>query len=156
MKKVLVTGGAGFIGSHVVDRVIEEGHEVVILDNLSTGKVQNINVHARFYIADIRDKDIGDIFKIEKPDIVIHHAAQIDVQRSIKEPAFDGDINIIGTVNMLENCRKFGVDKFIYASSAAIYGTPVYLPVDEKHSIEPISYYGVSKYTPELYIKVYN
>lgn len=156
MKKVLVTGGAGFIGSHVVDRVIEEGHEVVVIDNLSTGKKENINADARFYIADIRDKDIGEIFKMEKPDIVIHHAAQIDVQRSIKEPTYDGDINIIGTVNLLENCRKYGVDKFIYASSAAVYGTPAYLPVDEKHEIEPISYYGVSKYAPELYIKVYN
>ncbi|QXM06675.1 SDR family oxidoreductase [Crassaminicella indica] len=153
--KVLVTGGAGFIGSHIVDKLVENGDEVIIIDNLSTGNMENINKKAVFYEADIRDKEIDKIFEVEKPEVVIHHAAQIDIQKSIKDPMFDGDVNIIGTINLLENCKKYKVRKIIYASSAAVYGTPKYLPVDEKHRVSPISYYGISKHTPEHYIKVY-
>lgn len=153
--KVLVTGGAGFIGSHIVDTLVENGHDVVIIDNLSTGNIENVNDKAKFYNIDIRDKDIDDVFKEECPEYVIHHAAQIDVQRSIKDPVFDGDVNILGTINILENCKRCGAKKIIYASSAAVYGAPRYLPIDEKHDIQPISYYGISKFTPEHYIQVY-
>lgn len=154
--KILVTGGAGFIGSHIVDKLIENGHDVVVVDDLSTGSMENVHKNAVLHTMDIRSEYIGRIFAMEKPDVIIHHAAQIDVQKSIKQPGVDADINIVGTVNILENCVKYGVKKIIYASSAAVYGTPQYLPVDEKHIVDPISYYGISKHTPEHYIKVYN
>ncbi len=154
--KILVTGGAGFIGSNLVDALIEEGHQVVVIDNLTTGKIENINKRAKFYRADIASKRVLDIFKAEKFDVVYHLAAQIDVQKSIKDPVFDGTINILGTVNILEACKKYNVSKIIYASSAAVYGEPEYLGIDEKHPVRPLSYYGVSKYTPEHYITVYS
>ncbi|MBE3591900.1 MAG: SDR family oxidoreductase [Thermoanaerobacter sp.] len=153
--KVLVTGGAGFIGSNIVDLLIENGHEVVIVDNLSTGKEEFINKKAIFYKKDITDDDLYEIFEKEKPDYVIHQAAQIDVQKSIDNPVFDAKVNILGTVNLLKCCRKSGVKKVIYASSAAVYGNPEYLPIDEVHKINPISYYGISKHTPEHYFEVY-
>ena len=139
MRKVLVTGGAGFIGSNLVDRLILEGFSVSIIDNLSTGNIDNVNKNARLYNMDIRDSEINKVFEVEKPEYIFHHAAQIDVQKSLEDPMFDGDVNIIGTVNILENCRKYGVIKIIYPSSAAVYGMPEYLPVDEKHSVNPIS-----------------
>ncbi|TCO60242.1 SDR family oxidoreductase [Caldanaerobacter subterraneus] len=154
--KVLVTGGAGFIGSHIVDLLIENGYEVVIVDNLSTGKEEFINKKAIFRKKDITDEDLYKIFEKEKPDYVIHQAAQIDVQKSIDNPVFDAKVNILGTVNLLEYCRKSGVKKVIYASSAAVYGNPEYLPIDEEHRINPISYYGISKQTPEHYFDVYS
>lgn len=156
MKRVLVTGGAGFIGSNLVDRLVVEGCRVSIIDNLSTGNIDNVNKNAKLYNMDIRDSEIDKVFELEKPEYVFHHAAQIDVQKSLKDPMFDGNVNIIGTVNILENCRRYGTSKIIYPSSAAVYGMPEYLPVDEKHSIKPISYYGISKHTPEHYIKVYS
>ncbi|WP_019907474.1 SDR family oxidoreductase [Thermoanaerobacter indiensis] len=154
--KVLVTGGTGFIGSHIVDLLIENGHGVVIVDNLSTGKEEFINKKAIFYKKDITDDDLYEIFKKEKPDYVIHQAAQIDVQKSIDNPLFDAKVNILGTVNLLEYCRKSGVKKIVYASSAAVYGNPECLPIDEGHKINPISYYGISKHTPEHYFEVYS
>ncbi|HHW58009.1 MAG TPA: SDR family oxidoreductase [Clostridia bacterium] len=154
--KVLVTGGAGFIGSHIVDLLIENGYEVVIVDNLSTGKEEFINKKAVFYKKDITDDDLYEIFEKEKPDYVIHQAAQIDVQRSIDDPVFDAKVNILGTVNLLESCRKSGIKKVIYASSAAVYGNPEYLPIDEGHRINPISSYGISKHTAEHYFEVYS
>ncbi|HCD08834.1 MAG TPA: UDP-glucose 4-epimerase [Thermoanaerobacter sp.] len=153
--KVLVTGGAGFIGSHVVDLLIENGYEVIIVDNFSTGKEEFINKKAIFYKKDITDENLCEIFKKEKPDYVIHQAAQIEVQKSIDNPVFDAKVNILGTVYLLECCRKSGVKKVIYASSAAVYGNPEYLPIDEKHKVNPISYYGISKHTPEHYFEVY-
>lgn len=154
--KILITGGAGFIGSNVVDLLIKEKHEVVIVDNLSQGKVENINESATFYKCDILHVDkLDTIFETEKPEIVIHNAAQIDVQTSLKEPSLDAEVNINGTINVLECCRKFGVKKIIYPSSAAVYGNPQYLPVDENHQVNPISFYGTSKHTPEHYIKIY-
>ncbi|WP_434565310.1 SDR family oxidoreductase [Thermoanaerobacterium thermosaccharolyticum] len=153
---ILVTGGAGFIGSNIVDLLIDNGYDVIIVDNLSTGKKENINKKARFYNVDITDNDLYKVFEDEKIDFVIHHAAQIDIQRSINDPVFDAKANIIGTINLLECCRKFDVKKIVYASSAAVYGDPEYLGVDEKHRVNPISYYGISKHTPEHYIKVYN
>jgi len=156
MKKVLVTGGAGFIGSHLVDRLIHEGCSVSIIDNLSTGSLDNVNKNAKFYEMDIRDSEISRVFEAERPEYVFHHAAQRDVKKSLEDPVSDSDVNIIGTVNILENCRRYDVYKHIYPSSAAVYGMPEYLPLDELHSINPISYYGISKYTPEQYIKVYS
>lgn len=156
MNKILITGGAGFIGSHIVDKLIENGEKVIVVDNLSTGKIENINDKAIFYKVDITDEKINMIFEKEKPDYVIHQAAQINVNNSIKDPLNDAKINVLGTINLLENCRKFKVKKIIYASSAAVYGHPKYLGIDEKHKINPISFYGISKYTPEEYIQTYN
>lgn len=153
--KVLVTGGAGFIGSHIVDQLIEEGYEVCIIDNMSHGKKENINKNAKFYKIDIRDKEIINIFKKEKPDYVIHEAAQISVQNSMINPIEDAEINILGSINILEACRKVNVKKIIYPASAAIFGEPEYLPIDESHPLNMISSYGVSKHTVEHYLKVY-
>ena len=154
--KIVVTGGAGFIGSNVVDELIRNNHEVCVIDNLSTGTIDNLNDKAIFYKYDITNIDVLKlIFEIERPKVVYHFAAQIDVQTSLKKPAFDANINIIGTINVLECCREYEVKKIIYPSSAAVYGNPKYLPVDEKHPIEPISFYGISKHTPEHYIKTF-
>ena len=154
--RILVIGGAGFIASHIVDRLVKLNHEISIVDNLSTGKVANLNQNARFYKCDITNLDaIKLVFQVGQPEVVIHHAAQIDIQTSLNKPAFDAENNIIGTINILECCKEFKVRKIIYPSSAAVYGNPEYLPVDENHSIEPISFYGISKHTPEHYIKAY-
>lgn len=154
--KVLVTGGAGFIGSNVVDELIINNHEVCVVDNLSTGKIDNLNNKAVFYKCSITNIDALElIFKIEKPEVVYHFAAQISVQTSLKKPNFDANINIVGTINLLECCRKYKIKKVIYPSSAAVYGNPEYLPIDENHPIEPISFYGISKHTPEHYIKTF-
>jgi UDP-glucose 4-epimerase len=154
--KVLVTGGAGFIGSNVVDLFIENGHDVVIVDDLSTGRRSNINLKAKFYEMDIRDPGMREIFANERPEVVDHHAAQIDVRRSITEPRFDADVNILGSIQLAELAREFGVRKFIHISSGgAIYGEPVYLPCDEAHPVRPLSPYGASKYTFELYLYLY-
>jgi len=150
---VLVTGGAGFIGSHIVDLLIKEGHNVFIIDNLSTGKINNINRDARFYNDSITN-DISYIFD-NGIDVVIHQAAQTSVYASMQNILYDHEINIYGTLNLLNICKKYNVKKFIYASSAAIYGTPQYLPIDEKHAISPESYYGLSKYTAERYVELF-
>jgi UDP-glucose 4-epimerase len=154
--EVLVTGGAGFIGSNIVDGLIEIGHQVIVVDNLSTGKKENLNKQAKFYNLDIRDKGLKEVFKENEISHVIHHAAQIDVQHSIKDPLSDAQNNISGTINLLEQCRKYNIEKFIYASSAAVYGEPDYLPIDEEHPIKAMSPYGISKHTPEHYIKMYS
>lgn len=154
--KVLVTGGAGFIASHIVDRLIELGYQVAIVDNLSKGNKDYINSEAKLYKMDILDEILKEIFEEESPEIIIHHAAQIDTQTSIKTPSYDANVNINGTINVLEASRTAGVRKIIYASSAAVYGAPSYLPVDEKHPIKPLSFYGISKHTPEHYLEVYS
>lgn len=153
--KILVTGGAGFIASHIVDRLVQEGHDVVVVDNLSAGNMANVNPGCKFYQADITDRHLGEVFARERPQIVIHHAAQIDVSKSVNNAVSDATVNILGTVNLLDCCIRYGVEKIIYASSAAVYGTPGYLPIDEKHPVCPISNYGVSKHTPEHYLKIY-
>lgn len=152
---ILVTGGAGFIGSNIADKLIELGHIVVIVDNLSSGKKENINSKAVFHKLDISCDKLDEVFNETEVDYVIHHAAQTDVNRSVNNVVLDLECNIKGTVNILENCRKYGVEKVIYASSAAVYGEPDYLPVDEKHPVRPLSPYGISKFTPEHYIKAY-
>ncbi|NOW85434.1 UDP-glucose 4-epimerase [Clostridium beijerinckii] len=153
--KILITGGAGFIGSHVVDLLIENGHEVCILDNMSHGKIENINSKAFLYRFDIRDEKVIEIFKEEKPEVLIHNAAQISVPYSVEDPINDASVNIIGTLNILEAARKSGVKKIIYPASAAIFGNPEYLPIDEKHPLEMLCGYGVTKHTVEHYLKIY-
>jgi UDP-glucose 4-epimerase len=154
--KVLVTGGAGFIGSHVVDALVAKGHQVLVVDNLSTGKTEHLNPQATFYQVDIRDPELEDVFRRERPDLVNHHAAHVDVRRSVEDPRYDADVNIAGSLNLLECARRHGVQRFVYASSGgAIYGEPAYLPCDEKHPLNPLSPYGVSKQTVESYLFVY-
>jgi len=154
--KVLVTGGAGFIGSHVVDGYLREGWEVVVVDNLSNGKKEQINPRANFYHLSILDKKLKDIFKREKIDLVNHHAAQINVRFSIKNPFFDARENILGTLNLLNICHDFKVKNFIFISSGgAIYGEPSFLPVKESHPKLPLSPYGINKFTAELYLYLY-
>ena len=152
---ILVTGGAGFIGSNITDNLIDLGYKVVVVDNLSTGKIEYVNPAATFYELGIPATDLDKVFGKENITHVIHHAAQIDVQHSLKDPVLDARSNILGTLNLLENCRKYDVKKVIYASSAAVYGEPDYLPVDEKHSIKARSPYGISKHTPEHYLEMY-
>jgi UDP-glucose 4-epimerase len=156
MSTFLVTGGAGFIGSHVVDRLIEEGHRVAVVDDLSTGSLKNVNPKAVLYETDIRSKDLNTIFEKEKPDFVNHHAAQMDVRRSVREPMFDADVNVLGSLNLIENCLKYDVKKIVYISTGgAVYGEPDYLPVDEAHPVRPLCQYGISKHTVEHYLYFY-
>jgi UDP-glucose 4-epimerase len=156
MEKVLITGGAGFIASQIADALIEHGREVVIVDDLSHGSITNINPKAKFYKVDIRDQNLDEIFAKERPQIVNHHAARTSVTHSLSKPTDDAEVNILGALNLLQNCVKWGIKKIIYASSGgAIYGEPVYLPCDESHPIAPLSPYGVSKYAVELYINSY-
>jgi len=154
--KILVTGGAGFIASHVADALIEAGHDVVILDDLSTGFEKNINPKAKFVKLNIRDKEVENLFKEEKFDVVNHHAAQMDVRRSVADPAFDANTNIIGTINLLQNSVKYGVKKFMFASTGgAVYGEQEYFPADENHPTNPVSPYGISKLSVEKYLFFY-
>jgi UDP-glucose 4-epimerase len=153
MAKILITGGAGFIGSHVVDLFLANGFEVVVVDNLSTGRRSNLNPHATFHQMDIRSSEIREVFAAEQPDYVSHHAAQADVRRSVAEPLFDADVNILGSINLIECAREFGVRHFVYISTGgAVYGEPERLPCDEEHPINPICQYGASKHTVEHYL----
>jgi len=153
--KVLVTGGCGFIGSHVVDMLVEDGHDVSVFDDLSSGSVENLNEKAELYTGDLRNRtEIDAFFRMVQPEAVIHHAAQIDVQESMKNPAYDCSVNIQGTVDLLDLAIRYGTKRFIYASSAAVYGNPEYLGIDEKHPCNPESFYGYSKLVPETYISM--
>ena len=155
--KILVTGGAGFIGSNLVDALIGIGHDVVVVDNLSSGLRVNLNPRAKFYDIDICDKKLSEVFEREKPQIVSHHAAQIDVRKSGEDPIADAEANIVGSLNVITNCLRFGVKRITYASSGgAVYGDVQYLPADESHPINPISQYGVSKHTVEHYLHLYS
>lgn len=154
--KILITGGAGFIGSNIVDRLISDNYKVTIVDNLSSGRKENINSLAKFYKCDIRDCKIMDIFKDESPDIVIHNAAQISVRVSVENPVFDSDVNILGSLNILEACKKYKVKKIIFASSGGtIYGEQENYPATEDHKLCPISPYGVAKLSVEKYLHYY-
>jgi len=156
MTKALVTGGAGFIGSNTVDLLAEEGYDVIVVDDLSTGKKGNLNQKAKFYMADIRKPGLGKVFEQVKPDVVVHLAAHIDVRKSVRDPGYDADINVRGSINLLESCRKHKVKKIVYASSGgAIYGEPQYNPVDENHPVRPLCPYGTSKYAAEKYVEMY-
>jgi UDP-glucose 4-epimerase len=154
---ILVTGGAGFIASHIVDAFIKEGHNVTVIDNLSTGFEKNINPKAKFVKANICDKNLKELFKKEQFDLVNHHAAQMDVRRSVKDPEFDATTNILGTINLLQNCVEYKVKKFMFASTGgAIYGEQEYFPADEKHYQQPKSPYGISKLAVEKYLYFYH
>ncbi|MBD5796829.1 UDP-glucose 4-epimerase [Bacillus pseudomycoides] len=153
--KVLVTGGAGFIGSHIVEFLLENNIDTVVVDNLVTGHKYNIPSKVAFYHFDIRDPNIDKIFMVEKPDFVIHQAAQVSVQESVKQPFYDCSENVMATVNILQACIKYNVKKIIYASTAAVYGNPQYLPIDENHDLNPVSFYGLSKLTSEAYIQLF-
>jgi len=155
--KVLVTGGAGFIGSHTQDQLILSGYDVVVVDNLSTGFSKNINPKAKFYQTDIQDKTaIAEIFAAERPDAVFHFAAQMDVRRSVADPFYDANVNIIGTLNLLENAVKNKVKRFIFVSTGgAVYGEQDYFPADENHPLNPLSPYGVGKLAVEKYLHFY-
>jgi UDP-glucose 4-epimerase len=156
-KTALVTGGAGFIGSHLVDRLLKEGHKVAVIDNLSTGKLKNLNSGATFYHVDITHPSVQDIFQREQPDVVFHLAAQISVSESTKDPVHDGEINVIGTLRLLEAVRRSGIEKFIYSSTGgALYGDPTVNPCAEQTPIAPLSPYGLSKYLAEQYVELYH
>jgi len=156
--KVLVTGGAGFIGSHIVDFLIKKDYETAVLDNLSSGKKERLSPKAKFFLADItKPLEVEKVFSEFKPEIVIHTAAQVMLRRSVEEPVFDATTNILGTINVLESCKNNSVKKIIYTSTGgARYGEPKYLPVDENHPIAPLAPYGVSKHTAEHYVFTYS
>ncbi|NLK63373.1 MAG: NAD-dependent epimerase/dehydratase family protein [Fusobacteria bacterium] len=158
-ENILITGGAGFIGSHTVELINErDKYNIVILDDLSTGKLSNLeNLKYTFIQGDILDLNLLDnIFHKYRFKYVIHLAAQVSVGKSCVNPKLDADLNIIGTINILELSKKYSVNKIIFSSSAAVYGVPKYLPIDESHDISPLSFYGLSKYTCENYIKMYS
>jgi UDP-glucose 4-epimerase len=156
--KILVTGGAGFIASHVVDGYLALGHDVVVVDDLSRGSKRNLNPKARFYQVDVRDnKELRAVFTAEKPEIINHHAAQMDVRRGVREPGFDADVNILGSINLLGLAVEHKASRIIYVSTAgAAYGEPKQLPVPEDAPINPITPYGISKHTVEHYLFTYN
>ncbi|MCK9328527.1 MAG: NAD-dependent epimerase/dehydratase family protein [Candidatus Cloacimonetes bacterium] len=155
--KILVTGGAGFIASHIVDKYIELGHEVIVVDNLSTGYTSNLNPKAKFYLLDICSKELDKVFQIEKPEIVNHHAAQISVPVSAKQPLLDAEINAKGFLNVLESCVKHKVRKVIFISSGgAVYGEAKEYPTSEMYNPKPLSPYAIHKFVSEAYLYYYN
>ncbi|MEJ7843924.1 MAG: NAD-dependent epimerase/dehydratase family protein [Rubrobacter sp.] len=153
--RILLTGGAGFIGSHIADRLLERGHEVAVVDDLSSGKRENVPDGARFYETDVRT-GCPRVFEEFAPEALCHQAAQMDVRRSVREPDFDADVNILGTVRLLQNCTKHGVGKVVFASTGgAVYGEQETFPATEDHPQYPISPYGVSKLAGERYLNYY-
>lgn len=157
MANILITGGAGFIGSNVADEYIKNGHNVVIVDNLISGKKENINQKAKFYKIDIRDKKILNIIKKEKIQIINHHAAQISVPDSVKDPIFDAQVNILGTLNLLKCAVKAKIKRFIFISSGGtVYGADAKLPAHESLPLTADNPYGISKVTGEHYIRFYS
>ena len=154
--KIVVTGGAGFIGSHIVDAYVARGHEVFVIDDLSTGSKRNLNKKAILYSIDIVDPAVPGILSKISPDVLNHHAAQMDLRRSVVDPLFDARINILGFINLLESCKNLGVKKVIYASSGGVvYGEQETFPAPEDHPTRPLSPYGVSKLTGEYYLAYY-
>ena len=154
--KVLVTGGAGFIGSHLVDRLILEGHDAVVVDNLVTGKRRNINRAATFYKMDVQSWRLERAFRNERPNVVMHLAAQMDVRKSVEDPMFDAQVNVLGTLNVLQQAVKHGVRKVIFSSSGgAIYGEQETYPAPETHVLKPLSPYGLSKLCGEQYLSYF-
>jgi len=153
--KILVTGGAGFIGSHIVERLLTDGHDVAVVDDLKTGKRANLDPRARFYEVDIVSTDLGAVLLAERPEVVFHEAAQMSVKVSTDDPRYDARVNVLGLVNVLEGCVAAGARKVIFASSGATYGSPQYLPIDEDHPQLPESPYGITKMVAEHYLKYY-
>lgn len=153
--KALIIGGAGFIGSHIADKLRQEGFEVVVVDNLSTGDRNWLREDVTFYEMDMFDAELETVFVTEQPDYVFHQAAQVSVTQSMTFPMEDARMNILGTINVLECSIRHRVKRFIFASSAAVYGTPDHLPIKESHPLTPISFYGMSKAFAEEYIKLF-
>ena len=152
----LVTGGAGFIGSHMVDRLLDEGFRVIIVDDLTSGKLKNVNQRAVFHHMSITQPSLPDLFHREKPDLVFHMAAQSSVARSVREPILDSEVNVLGTLRLLEAARRAGVHKIIYScTGGALYGDPDALPCPDNALVIPISPYGMSKYIAEQYLEFY-
>ncbi len=155
--KVLVTGGAGFIGSHIVDAFLSAGHQVCVVDDLSTGFRHNLAPGVQLHEVDIRDARLAEVFESEKPEIVSHQAARANVRESFDKPLLYAEVNVVGSLNVLECCRRFGVKKVIYAcTGGAVYGPPQQLPVSEDHSINPLDPYGASKHHVEHYLHLYH
>jgi UDP-glucose 4-epimerase len=155
--KVLVTGGSGFIGSHLADRLLQDGHEVVILDDLSTGHVEHLNPAARFYQMDIQSPWLDELFKIERPEAVLHEAAQASVRRSVEDPGFDASVNVQGTVTLLQASVRHGVRRFLFASTGgALYGDADVIPTPEDYPTLPVSPYGASKLAAEVYLRTFH
>jgi UDP-glucose 4-epimerase len=155
MNRVLITGGAGFIGSHIAEALLDNGYQVIVVDDLSTGKKENVPPDAEFYQCDICSPELQAVFATTKPEKVIHTAAQVHVGTSLEKPGLDARVNIQGSLHVLELARRYGCSRVIYSSSAAVYGNPQYLPVDETHPLWPISPYGISKHTVEHYLYMY-
>lgn len=153
--KVLVTGGAGFIGSHVVNKLVEQGCQVTVVDNLSTGSLNNLNQAAAFVQMDIRNPEISYLFEKERFDYLIHLAAQTMVPKSLENPVYDSDVNIAGTLQILEAARKTGVKRVVFSSTAAVYGNTAAVPVREENALQPASFYGLSKWAVERYLALY-
>jgi UDP-glucose 4-epimerase len=156
LMNILVTGGAGFIGSTIADAYIKAGHNVVIIDNLSTGQLENVPKASSFYQMDIRDEDVYDIIHQHEVQMINHHAAQIDVRRSVLDPKYDLSVNVLGTLNLIEAGIRQGISRMIFASTGgAIYGEQDYFPADEQHPTNPCSPYGITKLTVEKYLNYY-
>jgi UDP-glucose 4-epimerase len=154
--KILVTGGAGFIGSHLVEACLEAGHDLTVVDDLSRGKKEHVPRGARLYVMDIQDGAIKQVFEKTRPEVIFHQAAQVNVRESVADPLFDAKINILGSVNLLQLAVEFGTKKFIFASTGgAIYGDQEYFPADENHPTRPLSPYGIAKLTVERYLYFY-
>ncbi len=155
--RILVTGGAGFIGSHVADAFVAAGHQVAILDDLSSGCRENLNPQARFYQLDVQDPGVADVFGREEPEVLCHHAAQMDVRRSVADPMFDARVNLVGLLNLMEQGRRHGLRRVLLASTGgAIYGEQEIFPAPETHKTEPVSPYGVAKLASERYLFFYS
>lgn len=151
----MVTGGAGFIGSHIVDALLSAGHSVAVVDDLSAGRAEHVDPRARLYRVSVTDLGaLEEVFERERPELVNHHAAQTDVRRSVADPGFDALVNIVGSLNLHRLCVAHDVRRFIFASSCAVYSEPSYIPMDEVHPVGPQSPYGMSKYTVESYLRL--
>jgi UDP-glucose 4-epimerase len=156
--KILVTGGAGFIGSHVVDAYVTAGHEVAVLDNFSTGREENVNPAARVFRVDVRDRpEVTSAVSSFKPDLVNHHAAQAEVPKSVADPGYDAQVNLVGGLNVLKASVDNAVSKVIFSSTGgALYGEPDIVPADEDHPVRPLSPYGTAKFAFEQYLGMFD
>jgi UDP-glucose 4-epimerase len=154
---ILVTGGAGFIGSHIVDAYITAGHHVIVIDNLSSGELRFLNPKAKFYKMDILDPKVPEVLKSEEINAINHHAAQISVSKSITDPLLDANVNIIGTLQLLQSAISLKIEKFIFASTGGgMYGEQIFFPASEEHPCQPLSPYGISKLCAENYLRFFN